>query len=105
MSDEYNRQLFGEIKEFVPIKILDKEYKVPLRLELLRVFQFLDFDIDYARLCWNGSCQRCVVSYETQTSSSASGTKMKRQEALSCRLKSCETMNLLKLPATIKPKG
>jgi len=94
---DYDRNLFGEIEKFVTIEILGKSYQVPEKLELLRVFQFLDFSIDYARLCWNGSCQRCVVEYQT-------GDKAKKLESLSCRLKSSESMCLSRLPGTIKQK-
>ncbi len=94
MSGNYDRNLFGEIERFVKIKILDREYEVPEKLELLRVFQFLDFNIDYARLCWNGSCLRCHVNVDAP---------QKKDNALSCRLKSCDGMILTKLPATIKP--
>jgi NADH dehydrogenase/NADH:ubiquinone oxidoreductase subunit G len=93
-TTDYNRNLFGEIERFIKIKILGKEYEVPEKLELLRVFQFLDFTIDYARLCWNGSCHRCMISYE--------GKDGKKLEAMSCRLKCSENMQLTKLPATIK---
>jgi hypothetical protein len=92
MSD-YDRNLFGTIERFVPLTIEATTYEVPDRLELLRVFQFLDFSIDYARLCWNGSCKRCIVSFEAETKSG---------EALSCRLRSSEGMNLTKLPPTIR---
>jgi len=93
----YDKNLFGEIERFVKIRILDKEYEVPDKLELLRVFQFLDFSIDYARLCWNGSCKRCIVSYD-----SGSTSEGKSGEALSCRLKSFEGISLKKLPTTIR---
>jgi len=95
---DYDRNLFGEIKKFISLRILERDYQVPDRLELLRVFQFLDFSIDYARLCWNGSCRRCIVRYSVSPSG-------KESEALSCRLKSSEGMCLLKLPPTIKPKA
>ncbi len=94
-SDDYDRNLFGNIDRFIKVKILDKEYEIPDRLELLRVFQFLDFEIDYARLCWNGSCKRCIVSFDQ------AGQK---NEAMSCRLKSAENMCVSKLPPTIKLK-
>lgn len=94
---DYDKNLFGTIERFVTVRILDKEYKVPDRLELLRVFQFLDFSIDYARLCWNGSCKRCIVTFESsKTGDSKAG------EALSCRLKSFEGICLSRLPSTIK---
>jgi hypothetical protein len=97
MSDQdYDRNLFGEIERFIKVRIIDREYEIPDRLELLRVFQFLDFSIDYARLCWNGSCQRCLVTFELNG---------KKKESLSCRLKSCEKMAILKLPMAIKPAG
>lgn len=94
MSVDYDRNLFGEIGKFIKIKIVDKEYEIPDRLELLRVFQFLDFSIDYARLCWNGSCKRCIVTFEQGG---------KKNEGMSCRLKSCEGMAIQRLPAAIKP--
>lgn len=94
---EYDRNLFGEIQKFIKIRILDSEYEVPDRLELLRVFQFLDFSIDYARLCWNGSCKRCVVKFENLQNG-------KEGESLSCRLKSSEGLCLSRLPPTVKPK-
>lgn len=93
----YDKNLFGEIERFVKVRILDKEFEVPDKLELLRIFQYLDFTIDYARLCWNGSCKRCVVSFESRSGEKKSG------EALSCRLKSFEGICLKKLPPTIKP--
>lgn len=103
---DYDRNLFGDIERFVKIDILGKAYEVPDRLELLRVFQFLDFSIDYARLCWNGSCKRCVVSFEVASSTSeGSAASTKSGEALSCRLKSCEGISLQKLPVTIKAVG
>jgi NADH dehydrogenase/NADH:ubiquinone oxidoreductase subunit G len=90
---EYDRNLFGEIKTFVKIQIEGVEYEVPDRLEMLRVFQFLQFSIDYARLCWNASCQRCYIDVSKQG---------KNSKALSCRLRSSEGMSVLKLPSAIK---
>ena len=90
---EYNKELFGTIERFIDIKIGEKTYQVPDRLELLRIFQFLNFQIDYARLCWNGSCKRCVVGFDQ---------KGKSFEAMSCRLKSTDDMVIKKLPSTVK---
>lgn len=90
----HDSNLFGEIDHLVPIKIGDHEYQVPDKLEMLRVFQFLEFSIDYSRLCWNASCQRCYIDYEK---------KGKKFRALSCRTKSFEGMNVSKLPPTIRP--
>lgn len=98
---DYNRNLFGEIERLVKIKILDKEYEVPDKLELLRVFQFLEFQIDYARLCWNGSCHRCIVSYQGKPNKEGKPSDQKL-EAMSCRLKCFENISLTKLPPTIK---
>lgn len=95
MTMEYDRNLFGEIERFVKIEIRGKSYEVPDRLELLRVFQFLDFEIDYARLCWNGSCYRCTVHITSP---------QEKRDALSCRVRSCENMVVAKLPMTIKEK-
>jgi len=90
---EYDKNLFGEIEKLVKIKILDQEYEVPDRLELLRVFQYLDFRIDYARLCWNASCQRCFIDFKKD---------QKSIRALSCRTRSFEGMEISHLPPTIK---
>lgn len=91
---DYDRNLFGEIDRLVQIKIGEKDYQVPDKLEMLRVFQFLNFSIDYSRLCWNASCQRCYIDYEKNG---------KKFRALSCRIKSFENMCVLKLPPTIRP--
>lgn len=89
----YDHNLFGEIDRMVRIQIEGEEYEVPDKLEMLRVFQFLDFSIDYARLCWNASCQRCYIDYEK---------KGKKFRALSCRTRSFEDMKVAKLPPTIR---
>lgn len=94
MTKDYNKQLFGEIERFIQMKIDGKNYEVPDKLELLRVFQFLDFTIDYARLCWNGSCHRCNIGFEVNG---------KKGEGMSCRMKSFEGVCVTKLPPTIKP--
>jgi hypothetical protein len=91
---DYNERLFGPIERFVEIEICGKKYQVPDKLELLRVFQYLDYHIDYSRLCWNGSCQKCFISFDKDG---------KSQPALCCRKKSFPDMNVTKLPATIKP--
>lgn len=92
---DYDRNLFGEIERFVKVKILDQEYTVPDRLEMLRVFQFLEFAIDYSRLCWNASCQRCYIDYIRQG---------KSLHALSCRTRSFEGMSVEKLPSSVRAK-
>lgn len=93
MSEEYDRQLFGEIESFCDITVEGVVYRVPEKLELLRVFQFLDFEIDYSRLCWNATCQRCFIDYLR---------KEKSFRALSCRTRSFEGMVIEKLPSTIR---
>lgn len=93
---DYDRNLFGEIERFIKLKIVDTEYEAPDKLELLRVFQFLDFTIDYARLCWNGSCHRCVIQFVGKKPGEIC-------EALACRMKSFDQMHIEKLPSTIKP--
>lgn len=93
---DYDRNLFGEVEKLVKIEIDGSSYEVPDKLEMLRVFQFLDFSIDYARLCWNASCQRCFIDYEKAD---------KKVRALSCRTRSFEGMRIIKLPTTIRPKG
>ena len=90
---DYNRELFGTIDRFIRLTINGKVYEVPDRLELLRIFQFLNFHIDYARLCWNGSCKRCIVGFDQNG---------KSFEAMSCRLKSSDTMCVTRLPPTVQ---
>jgi len=94
MSKDYDERLFGHIERFIDLDINGVKHEVSDRLELLRVFQFLEYQIDYSRLCWNGSCQRCFVSYEG---------KGRTQQGLACRTKSFEGMCIKKLPNTIKP--
>ncbi len=92
---EYDKNLFGEIDRFIKIRIEDQDYEVPDRLEMLRVFQFLEFQIDYARLCWNASCQRCHIDFEKSE---------KLVKGLSCRVRSFEGMKVTKLPSAVKKK-
>lgn len=94
MSDD--RNLFGDIEKLVSISVLEQTYQVPDRLEMLRVFQFLDYEIDYSRLCWNASCQRCFIGYEKLN---------KKTKALACRTRAFEGMRVTQLPSAIrKPK-
>ncbi len=90
---DYNKELFGTIERFITLTIKGKTYKVPDKLELLRIFQFLNFHIDYARLCWNGSCKRCIVGFDQNG---------KAFEAMSCRLKSAEKMVVHRLPPSVQ---
>lgn len=92
----HNKDLFGEIEKLVELSVENESFEAPDKLELLRVFQFLEFEIDYARLCWNASCQRCFIEH-------IKGGKAIR--TLACRTKCFSGMQIKKLPPTIrKPK-
>jgi hypothetical protein len=90
---DQDRNLFGDIDRLVEIEIENKRYSVPDQLEMLRVFQFLEFDIDYSRLCWNASCQRCFIDYQKNE---------KSFKALACRTKAFAGMKVKKLPSAIR---
>jgi len=92
---DYDKNLFGEIERFIKVRIENEEYEVPDKLEMLRVFQFLDFQIEYARLCWNASCQRCHIDFMKNA---------KAVKGLSCRVRSFEGMEVTKLPSAVKKK-
>lgn len=88
-----DQRLFGDIEKLVEIEICGQSYSVPDGLELLRVFQFLDFEIDYAKLCWNASCQRCFIDY---------AKKEKSFKALACRTKAFAGMKISHLPSAVR---
>lgn len=60
-TDEEKR-LFGEVEEWVEIRIEGRAYRVPKGLELLRCFQFLRFKIAFENFCWNASCENCAAN-------------------------------------------
>lgn len=60
MNDEQRRQLFGDISKLVRITIEGVPYEVPEDMELLRCFQYLEFEIAFENFCWNASCENCA---------------------------------------------
>lgn len=57
------KDIFQPYDKLVEIEILGEQRRVPENNSLLRCFQFLAMEtISYGDLCWNGSCDNCLVS-------------------------------------------
>jgi hypothetical protein len=93
-GDETAR-LYGEVGHLVEISIEGKKYRVPERLELLRCFQYLDFQIAYEQFCWNATCENCAANLRCD------GNKKKKKE-LCCQTPALEGMAIEKLPDGVR---
>ena len=86
-------------EKLVAFTIEGRRFEVPERNSILRVLQFLDFDLDPCRLCWNGDCDNCHVRYVDPASE------------LEVTARGCETdvfadMRIARLPpGTLWPPG
>ena len=89
--------LFGDLSKRVVIEVEGQEFDVPARLELLRCFQFLGFDIEFERFCWNANCENCT------TGVSRAGRLPER--CFLCQLPAEKGMVIAKLPEGIRKKG
>ncbi len=89
----------GDILEdydrLIPITILGVTYQVPENNILLRLLQYLRFDIMYGRFCWNGDCKNCALRFRKSTGQEGS--------ALGCQLVVQPGLKVLQLPTGINP--
>jgi hypothetical protein len=92
-EDEATR-LFGEITRLVNIKVEGKRYQVPDRLELLRCFQYLDFQIAYENFCWNASCENCATKILERG--------RRKKKTLCCQTPASEGLVVDELPSGIR---
>jgi hypothetical protein len=93
--DERTR-LFGEVKKLVKISIEGEVFEVPHHLEILRCYQYLDFEIAFENFCWNASCENCASNVVCE------GQAPERM--LCCQLPAEEGMVIEKLPEGIRKK-
>ena len=87
--DERTR-LFGEVDKLVKITIEGEEFEVPDHLELLRCYQYLDFNIAFEKFCWNANCENCATIVK--------GPNGEPERELCCQLVAEEGMVVDKLP-------
>jgi hypothetical protein len=81
-------------EKLIRIVILGRVFLVPDNNLLLRQMQYLADDIGYGRYCWNAECRYCEISY-----SKDGGAEL---QALACRIKGQEGMNVSKVAPEIK---
>jgi len=93
--DEKTR-LFGEVTKLVKIQIEGEWFEVPDQLELLRCFQYLDFEIAFENFCWNASCENCAAEMACVGKSA--------QRTLLCQMPAEEGMIIAKLPAGVQKR-
>jgi NADH dehydrogenase/NADH:ubiquinone oxidoreductase subunit G len=90
-------RLFGEIGRLVEISIEGRQYRVPEKLELLRCYQYLGFQIAYERFCWNGNCGNCIG--EVVEGAGGSGGPIR-----SCQVPAAEGMTVKHLPEGVRAR-
>ncbi len=98
LTDEEKNLLFGDTSQLVTIHIQGTEYQVPDGLELLRCYQYLDFNIQFENFCWNGNCENCMAVLRRDSSDS--------EEVLCCQTPAHEGMIVETLPDGVEaPKS
>jgi predicted molibdopterin-dependent oxidoreductase YjgC len=85
--------LLDDYEKEIRIRIAGREFSVPENNTLLRILQHLAFEISYSRFCWNGDCHNCLFAY------CADG---RERQALACRTKVAEGMEVTHLPEGIE---
>jgi hypothetical protein len=88
MSDFYE-----PYTKLIRLVVLGRVFQVPENNLLLRQLQFVSPDIGYGRYCWNGECRYCEITYRQAGAD---------HEALACRLKGIEGMEVTKLAFEMK---
>ena len=88
-------RLYGEIEGLVDIQIEGKKYRVPNNLELLRCFQYLNFQIAYENFCWNARCENCAAHV-------GPGVRRKKKRMLCCQTPASEGMVIGRLPTGVR---
>ena len=85
--------LLDDYEKEIRIRIAGKDFYVPENNTLLRVLQHLAFEISYSRFCWNGDCHNCLFAYSSEGG---------ERQALACRIKVSEGLDVLRLPEGIE---
>ena len=75
----------------IRVSIEGRPFDVPANNSLLRVLQYLDFDLYPCRLCWNGDCDNCRFSYLEPDTGEPHSEK-------GCQLVVCDGLTITKLP-------
>ena len=87
------KDIFQPYEKLIEIEILGVPRMVPENNSLLRCFQFLSMEtVSYADLCWNGSCDNCLVWLQKGS---------RRKAVMSCRTTVKEGMQIVKMAGTI----
>src|SRR5437773_2330249 len=87
--------LYEPYQKLIRLLILGKAFDVPENNLLLRQMQFVAPDIGMGRYCWNAECRYCEISYRIRPGAPEA-------EALACRLKGQEGMEITKTAFEIK---
>ncbi len=56
-------ELLEPFERLIQVTVEGRPESVPANNSLLRVLQYLDFDLYPCRLCWNGECDNCAFTY------------------------------------------
>ncbi len=87
--------ILEDYERLVQLTILKTVYPVPENNTILRLLQYLQFNITFGRFCWNGDCKNCAFRYR--------GPDGQERTALGCQTVVRSGMKIVKLPAGITP--
>ena len=75
----------------IHVTVEGTDFDVPSNNTVLRLLQYLDFDLYPCRLCWNGDCNNCTFDYmdpHTAQTRSAKG----------CETLVCDDLQITRIP-------
>ena len=75
----------------IRVSIEGRGFAVPANNSLLRVLQYLDFDLYPCRLCWNGECDNCRFTFVDPSTHEVLSAK-------SCLTEATDGMDITRIP-------
>lgn len=95
-ASEEERDLFGDFRHLVPMRVLDREVQVPEDNHVLRALQYLDLkgegpNLRWGRFCWDNTRSCCELRYRR-------GPDAPEKRGRACRLDVRPGLELLSLP-------
>jgi hypothetical protein len=78
-------------EKLIRVTIHGRVFDVPENNTLLRVLQFMNFELAYTKYCWNGDCRNCAFRYVSRRTG-------KEVEALGCQMRCFPEMTITRLP-------
>ena len=83
--------LLEPFDRLIRVSIDGRSLELPSSNTILRILQYLDVDLYPCRLCWNGDCENCIVTWIDATTGQEVSDK-------SCITELVDGMRITKLP-------